>query len=88
MKTLAPVREYLAPHEPWYTPGHLARVFTYRIAARIAGDGRNVCAVEETHKPPFCLRLRPAYRTPAAQAFRDTVARIARETRNAATWTP
>jgi len=88
MKTLAPVRHYLAPAEPWHTPAYLAQVFTYRIAARIAGNGRNVSTVEETHKPPFCLRLRPAYRTPAAQAFRDTVAREAWETRKAGRWTP
>lgn len=88
MKTLEPVREYLAPPEPWHTPLYLAQVFTYRIAARITGNGRNVSTMEETHQPPFCLRLRPAYRTPAVQAFRDTVAREARETRRTARWTP
>lgn len=88
MKTLDPVRQYLAPAEPWHTPRYLAHVFTYRIAARITGDRRSVSTVEETHRPPFCLRLRPAYRTPAVQAFRDTVAREARETRRTAHWEP
>jgi hypothetical protein len=88
MKTLAPVLDYLAPAESWHTPGYLARVYNYRIAARITGTTRNVSTVEETYKPPFCLRLRPAYRTPAVQAFRDTVARVARETRKSGNWTP
>ena len=84
MKTLDPIRQSLAPPEPWHTPAYLAQVFTYRLAAGLAGDFRNVSAYEERHNPPFCLRLRPAYRTPAVQAFRDTVARKAWQARHTA----
>jgi len=85
MKTLEPIRKILAPAEPWHTPLYLAQVFTCRIAARITGDARNVCSMDEIHNAPFCLRLRRAYRTPAVQAFRDTVAGEARKARQGAT---
>ena len=83
MKTLDPIRQSLAPAEPWHTPLYLAQVFTYHIAKRITGDFREVTQWGEHRRPPHCLRLRRAYRSPAAQAFRDTVAREAREARNA-----
>ena len=79
--TLATVRQSLAPAEPWHTPLYLAQVFTYRLAASMTGDFRNVSTGEDAHRPPFCLRLRSAYRTPAEQEFRDTVARAARQSR-------
>lgn len=85
-RTLAIVRQSLAPAEPWHTPLYLAQVYTYRIAAKLAGDFRNVTTMEEVYQAPFCLRLRPAYRTPAAQAFRDTVAKEARHTRRGYRW--
>lgn len=81
MKTLAPVRQALAPAEPWHTPLYLSQCFTFGIARQLTGATHNVTTGEEAHRPPFCLRLRPAYRTPAVQAFRDTVAREARKRR-------
>ena len=81
MKTLATVRQSLAPSEPWHTPHYLAQVFTFRIACELTGTRHNVTTGEEAHRPPFCLRLRPAYRSPAVKAFRDTVAREARKRR-------
>ena len=86
MKPLAAVRQSLAPAEPWHTPVYLAQVFTFRIAASLAGDFRNVTEWGEHRKPPFCLRLRPAYRTAAVRAFRNTVARAARQARIRYTW--
>lgn len=71
----------LAPREPWHRPLYLAQAFTFSIAQSMAGDFRDVSTWEERTRPPFCLRLRPAYRTPAAQAFRDAVAKVARRTR-------
>lgn len=84
MKTLDPIRLSLLPAESWHTPAYLAKVYTFRIAREITGTTWNVSRGEETHRPPFSLRLRRAYRTPETQAFRDTVARIARETRHPA----
>lgn len=70
------------PHvEPWHAPLYLAQCFTFRLARAITGTTHNVTTGEEAHAPPFCLRLRPAYRTPAVQAFRDTVAAHARKAR-------
>ena len=86
MKPLETVRQSLAPAEPWHTPLYIAQVFTWRIAASIAGDSRNVTTIDEIHAPPFYLRLRRAYRTPAAHAFRDAVARAARQARIRYTW--
>lgn len=84
MKTLDPIRTSLFPAEPWHTPAYLAQVYTFRIALEITGTKWNVSRENETYCPPFSLRLRRAYRTPETQAFRDTVARIARETRRPA----
>lgn len=81
MKTLAPIRQVLAPAEPWHTPLYLAQVFTFRIAQRITGNDSHVSRDGEHMRPPFCLRLRRAYRTREAQMFRDTVAREARSAR-------
>ena len=81
MKLLAATRQSLAPAEPWHTPLYLAQVFTYRIAKDLTGDFRDVTRWGEHAKPPHCLRLRRAYRTPDVQAFRDTVAREARKRR-------
>ena len=86
MKTLETVRQSLAPAEPWHTPLYLAQCFTFRIATSLAGDFRDVSTWEERLAPPFCLRLRRAYRGPTAQAFRDTVAREARRARKGYRW--
>ena len=86
MKTLETVRQSLAPAEPWHTPIYLSQCFTFRIARDITNTRHNVTTGEEAHRPPFCLRLRPAYRTPAVQAFRDTVAHEARRARKGYRW--
>lgn len=70
---------HVLPHrEPWHSPAYLAGVFTWRVACEIAGDFRNAIRGEEIARPPHCLRLRPAYRTPEIIAFRARVAGEAR----------
>jgi hypothetical protein len=78
MKTSLFDRLALPHREPWHSPTYLAGCFTWRVACDLSGDHRNVSRGDEIDRPPFCLRLRPAYRSPATRAFRATVAREAR----------
>ena len=56
---------------------------TFTVAREIAGDFRNVTALDDTtfFQPPFCLRMLPPYRTPPVTAFRKEVADRVRELR-------
>lgn len=61
-----------------------AQCATFQIAREITGDSREVTTVDEAlnPRPPFCLHVTPAYRTPETQAFRDLVAKEARRRRS------
>jgi len=75
--------------KPWETPVYMAQCATFKIAADLADDHRNATGFDGEKglmdlcmKPPFCLRVVKACRTPAVQAFRDAVAREARLRKN------
>lgn len=72
--------------EPWRNPVYEAQCLTGKIAQDIAKDHRSVLVSHDilaaSRKPPFCLRIVRAYRTPEIQAFRDSVANEARRRRN------
>jgi hypothetical protein len=61
--------------DPWATTSvYKVQCKSYTVAKELTGDFRNVSGIEEYIKPPFCLRLLPAYRTESVQAFRNAVA--------------
>ena len=70
--------------EPWKTPTYNAQCITARIASLIAESNphANVTLITAALKPPYCLRVVPAYRTDEMQIFRNKVARIAKWARN------
>ena len=51
-----------------------AHVKTFDLAKAFTGFG-NVCTVNNSMKPPFCLRVVKAYRNEEIQSFRDNVAK-------------
>ena len=61
--------------DPWATSSvYKVQCKTFTVAKELTGDFRNVSRINECYKPPFCLRLLPAYRTESVQAFRNAVA--------------
>jgi hypothetical protein len=51
---------------------------TFKIAQELAGVSSNVSSINDSLKPPYCLRVVKEYRTAAMQQFRDNVAKIAK----------
>lgn len=51
---------------------------TFLIAQELAGQFNNMSSINDSLKPPYCLRVVKEYRTAAMQHFRDSVAKIAR----------
>lgn len=51
-----------------------AQVKTFKIARELAGNFSNVSSINDSLKPPYCLRVVKEYRTAAMQQFRDAVA--------------
>tara|TARA_R110000868_G_scaffold1867_1_gene14842 strand:+ start:688 stop:906 length:219 start_codon:yes stop_codon:yes gene_type:complete len=51
---------------------------TFLIAQKLAGQFSNVSSINDSLKPPYCLRVVKEYRTATMQHFRDSVAKIAR----------
>jgi hypothetical protein len=47
---------------------------TFLIAQELAGQFNNVSSINDSLKPPYCLRVVKKYRTAAMQQFRDIVA--------------
>ena len=51
-----------------------AQCKTFLIARELAGKFSNVSSINDSLKPPYCLRVIKEYRTAAMQQFRDAVA--------------
>ena len=52
-----------------------AQVKTFKIAREmLAGKFSNISSINDSLKPPYCLRVVKEYRTAAMQQFRDNVA--------------
>jgi len=47
---------------------------TSKIARELANKFSNVSSINDSLKPPYCLRVVKEYRTAAMQQFRDNVA--------------
>ena len=47
---------------------------TFLIAQKLAGQFNNVSSINDSLKPPYCLRVIKEYRTVETQQFRDNVA--------------
>lgn len=47
---------------------------TFLIAQELAGQFNNVSSINDSLKPPYCLRVVKKYRTIEMQQFRDNVA--------------
>ena len=52
---------------------------TWIIAHNLAGQFSTVSSINDSFKPPYCLRLVKEYRTLNVQNFRDQVARYIKE---------
>ena len=59
-----------------------AQCKTSKIAQKLAGQFNNVSSINDSLKPPYCLRVVKEYRTIAMQQFRDTVAQYTKLKRN------
>ena len=51
-----------------------AQCKTSKIARELAGNFSNVSSINDSLKPPYCLRVVKEYRTVEMQQFRDNVA--------------
>jgi hypothetical protein len=51
-----------------------AQCKTSKIARELAGNFSNVSSINDSLKPPYCLRVIKEYRTVEMQQFRDSVA--------------
>lgn len=51
-----------------------AQCKTSKIARELAGNFSNVSSINDSLKPPYCLRVVKQYRTAEMQHFRDNVA--------------
>lgn len=51
-----------------------AQCKTFLIAQKLAGQFNNASSINDSLKPPFCLRVVKQYRTVEMQQFRDYVA--------------
>ena len=47
---------------------------TFKIAQDLAGQFNNASSINDSLKPPYCLRVVKEYRTIEMQQFRDIVA--------------
>ena len=56
-----------------------AQCKTWLIAQKLAGVTGNVSSINDSLKPPYCLRVVKEHRNIAAQNFRDQVARYIKE---------
>jgi len=57
------------------TSVYKAQCKTWIIAQKLAGVTGNVSSINDSLKPPYCLRVVKEYRTAAIQQFRDDVAK-------------
>ncbi len=55
---------------------------TSKIAQKLTGQFSNVSSINDSLKPPYCLRVLKEYRTIDMQQFRDTVAQTIKLERN------
>ena len=55
---------------------------TFKIAQKLAGQFNNISSINDSLKPPYCLRVVKEYRTIEMQQFRDTVAKNIKLERN------
>jgi hypothetical protein len=55
-----------------------AQCKTFNIARELVGNFSNVSSINDSLKPPYCLRVVKEYRTAVMQQFRDDVAQIAK----------
>ena len=60
------------------TSAYKAQCKTFKIAQDLASQFNNVSSINDSLKPPYCLRVVKKYRTAEMQQFRDSVAKIAR----------
>lgn len=51
-----------------------AQCKTSKVARELAGNFSNVSSINDSLKPPYCLRVLKEYRTIEMQQFRDNVA--------------
>ena len=51
-----------------------AQCKTFKVARELAGKFSNVSSINDSLKPPYCLRIVKDYRTIEIQQFRDNVA--------------
>lgn len=51
-----------------------AQCKTSKVAQELAGNFSNVSSINDSLKPPYCLRVLKEYRTIEMQQFRDNVA--------------
>ena len=51
-----------------------AQCKTSKVARELANKFSNVSSINDSLKPPYCLRVVKKYRTAAIQQFRDNVA--------------
>ena len=59
-----------------------AQCKTSKIACELAGNFSNVSSINDSLKPPYCLRVVKEYRTAKMQNFRDNVAQYTKLKRN------
>ena len=63
------------PTHDQHSPVYKAQCRTFTLARQMTGNDATATHGSQAEKPPFCLRIVPAYRTARQQTFRDEVAR-------------
>jgi hypothetical protein len=64
------------------TSVYKAQSKTFKIAQELADVSSNVSSINDSLKPPYCLRVVKEYRTVEMQQFRDNVAQYIKLKRN------